>query len=244
MKKAVWPRTARRSTALAPDPAPAALTRVATEIGDRASAVLRMPVATSTTDPVRGADFRQSRCRTWRCESGGVMVWLALDDAALRGLLEAVLGGPGASVPTALERDIVRETIERLIASDAMLWEEAPRERMPADDFWLCEVRIETNRSSVTRLSLLAAAAIPDAAPERAKLDHGRIPIVLSIGFPASGHRLESVLRWGPGSLVPIGASAPTASVYAGRREIASGRIGAVRGRRAVMIESLAAPRG
>lgn len=244
MRRAVWPRAVRKSTAVVPDPAPAAISRVAEEMCDRAGAVLRMPVETSTTDPVRGADFRQSRCRTWRCETAGVPIWLALDDTALRGLLEAVLGGPAAAVPTALERDIVRETIERLIASDAVLWQESPRERIPEDDFWLGEVRISSPRSPAVRLSLIAEAARQEILPDRTTLDPGVIPISLWIGFPATAHRLGSVLRWGPGSLVRLAARVPAAAVCAGHREIASGAIGTARERLAIKLRSVGSSRG
>jgi flagellar motor switch/type III secretory pathway protein FliN len=241
MRRPTWPAPGRRSRIERPDPAPAVLGRVASGIAKRASAVLRADVTVTIETPARCALERVYAGRAWRCDDAGVGVWLVLDDGALRALLEIVLGGPAAAVPTTLERDIVRETVERLCASDEVVWQEAASGSAFCSDAWRSDVSIAAQSGPRARLTLAAPAPPPPSPGTLPRVEVGGIPISVGVAIAPSRMRLAEVLTWQPGSIVALGADGtPSVSVFADTEQIASGRLGASRGRRAVRLETVA----
>ncbi len=244
MNKPTWPRLRARSTQERRDPAPAILTRLAHDVEARAIDVMRGRASASHDAPARGAWLSSDRgdAQTWHSDAGdGVDIWCAIDSADARALLEIVLGGPGAPKPTSLERSIVCETVERVLSSTSRVWEERTAARFPSTAGWLCKVTIAAACGKPAVLCFYAPAADEPPAPIVQRVDLRDVPVTLTAALPPTEIRVHAIAGWRAGSIVTLGCVADSAiDLFAGSTCMASGSLGAVRGRRAVRIDRCA----
>jgi len=217
--------------------------RLANDVEANAVDSLRGRGAATHDAPVRGRWLPSDRsdAQTWHSDVGdGVDVWCALDRAGTRGLLEIVLGGPGAATPTSLERGIIRETVERLLAATNRIWEERAESRFPSAAGWICHVSIAApNRATPADLCFYAPAADEPPAPIAQRVDLRDVPVTLTVRLPVAQMRVGDIAGWRPGAIVALGCDAGSAAgLFAGAVRMASGRLGAVRGRRAIRVDT------
>ena len=202
---------------------------------------MRGRAAASHEPPLRGAWPPSDRgdCQAWHSDVGdGVDVWCAIDGAGARALLEIVLGGPGAAKTTALERGIVRETVERMLSSTDRVWEERTASRFPSTAGWLCKVTIAAASGNPADLCFYAPAADEPPTPIVQRVDLRDVPVALSASLPSTDVRVHEIAAWHPGAIVMLGCDAePAVDLFAGATRMAIGRLGAVRGRRAVRVD-------
>jgi len=242
MKRPAWPRMRARAPQARIDPAPALLTRLADDVEAHAADALRGRGIASHDLPVCGTWLPLDRddAQTWHSDIGdGVDVWCALDRSGARGILEIVLGGPGAPKPTALERGIVRETVERLLASTNRVWEERAESRFPSTACWICRVSIAAaGRGEPAQMCFYAPAVDEAPSPIAQRVDLHDVPVTLMATLPAAEMRVGAIAAWRPGAVVPLGCEAESAvSLFAGPARVASGRLGTIRGKRAIRID-------
>lgn len=166
-------------------------------------------------------------------------VWCTLDDVAARALLEVVLRGPAAARPTALERAIVKETMERFLVSGDRLWEEEARCRPPETRIWRCEISISSPPMLVAKLVLVAPVSSPPAPPA-ARVDVRHVLLPLSATLSPVSVQLSEIMRWRAGAIVAIERGpAVVVRLSAGATIVATGRLGSSLGRRAIRIGPL-----
>lgn len=242
MRRHLWP-TRGASVESPRDPAHAILEHVARAIGKRAADVFRVPIEIAYDVPVLAAQAPAvGASRAWRCEAGaGVCVWLALEDSAARELLALVLGGPASPEPTALERAIVKETVERIVAGTGLAWEEPETERMPRGELWRGAVHVRSMSGIAAVLTLIAPPIVRPTSAPAATIRGDRISIAVRCAIVAERQPLRQVAHWSPGDLVLLGASpAPVVTMFAGAVAIGSGELGVLSGRRAVRVTAAA----
>lgn len=179
----------------------------------------------------------------WQSEDAGdapdLSCVLSAEDA--RSLLRIVLGGPSSGEPTPLERNIIRETAERLLAATGRAWEERPPERMPAGPAWRCELTLTDAVGTASSLVLCARACIPTPSAS-SRVDLAWVPIHLDASFPSVRMNVETIARWRTGDLVALGCDAGARVALASDgTSVASGALGSIRGRRAVLVDTHAA---
>ena len=241
MNKPAWPTIVRRPQSSPADAAPALLAQLAIAIESRASDIFRGRACVSHERPIRGpwssVDDKRA-AHAWHSDAGdGIDVWCVVDDESVRALLELVLGGPGALKPTALERGITRETIERLLSSCDRLWEERSVAALSTNRGWQCRVAVVAARGDRAELSLFAPAVEDPPPPTVARVDLRKVPMTLTASLPAIDVRVDSIASWRCGTIVELGrgTSAPV-SLCAGTVHLGAGRLGILRGRRALRL--------
>jgi hypothetical protein len=245
MKRIAWPVARRNGRAEEPDPAPVLLDHIAAGIEKRAPTVLRSPVVTVIEPSLRGAWSKSGiGCRrSWSCEARhDIRVWLIVDEAAARNLLEIVLGGPASKRPTALEQEIVKETVERMCSTAGLCWEEdGPTWSPPPGDAWRCTMSIDPPSGNRVRIDLIAPAVHTLAPPAAPQIDVDRIPIRVHAAFTSEKIPLSVVATWQPGTIVSLQTDVGAAAVglFAGAKSFATGRLGVSLRRRAVMIQTV-----
>jgi len=244
MKMLSWPRLSTKSRPQRDSGAREILLQAAAAVEARSETIFRGRGRVTGFPPeyCAGLPLTIARSRVWSalCDNS-VSVWCALDDVAAASLLELVIGGPGAAQPTALERSIVTETVERLLQSIGGSWNEQHDALWPDTQWWRATLRISTQKSGYADLVLLAAAAPNPAAPVAAPVNAGHVPLnVVAVLSPVSV-RLETVLRWTPGSVLALDRP-PDALILlqSGRTPLAVGRLGQSNGRRVIKVESIA----
>lgn len=244
MRKPAWLRTFRRAPETRVDPAPLILTRIAEAIEGRALEVLRGRASASHEPPIRTTlRHEESPAQTWHSDIGdGVDVWCTIGDVAARALLEIVLGGPGASNPTALERGIVRETIDRVLTSTGRLWEERGGPKPANVSGWVCRLKVTSGRGCCADLALYAPAFADPPAPFSQSVDLRNVPVNLSAALTSINYRVNAIAAWKGGTIVPLrGGADARIGLFSGPSLIAEGRLGTVNGRRAIRIERIEA---
>jgi len=240
MTRPTWRRYAAPPRSDALDPAPAMLTRLATAIASGASQALRGRGSLTVASPERRNGARlgpAAPVQSWHSDGiDGLDLWCALDDDGARALLRVILGGPGSATPTALERSIVREAVERLLSYTPCVWEERDPHLLTPDSGWSCSLTIAAASSAGAHITLHAPAA-HETSPPSARVDLASIPLQLSASLSATQVRVGAIMRWRTGDLVPLGcdAGAPVRLTVAHGR-VASGVLGSSRGRRAIEV--------
>jgi len=241
MNRVEWPSARRRRQIVPPDPAVAILDHVAAGIQRRAPDVLRVPAAVEVDRPEKSiwpVDRRPHR-RVWRCEADrGIRLWMTLDDDAVRALLAIVLGGPASERMTQLEREIVKETVERLSAGAGLCWEETATELQLEGPVWRSAIRILASETSFL-VEIFAPAARQESSSPVPCIDGSRIPLRLTASILRTDTPLQTVAAWQPGLTVRLcsqGDPAPVA-LYAGPALIARGLLGVSQSRRAIRID-------
>lgn len=241
MTKPAWGRPRCRPTEAVVDPAPHVLSAVATRIAAHASDVFRRSVIATHDAPLRGswAIARDADAQTWHSDVGdGIDVWCSIDGEAARILLEMVLGGPAAPKPTALERRIIREAVDRLLTAGGRLWEERCSPHLSSGAGWVCPILISDAGAITTHLDLYSPAMAESATPIPALVDVREVPVTLCAVLPPRGVPVGAIAAWREGTVVTVaGRADATVDLYAGAARIAAGRLGSLRGRRALRIE-------
>jgi len=241
MIRPVWSRPRRCTPKAIVDPAPAVLAGIAARVVSHAAETLRRRVSATHEGPIRGSwpvVHDDVSAQTWHSDEGdGLDVWCAIDGDAVRNLLEIVLGGPAAPKPTTLERGIIRETVDRLLTSGERLWEERGSPRFSLTAGWLCPILIVDAGGIRAHLDLYAPAIVEPPAPIPALVDVRDVPVSLSATLPPLAVRVDAVAAWRTGTVVTlVGAADASVGLYAGASRIAAGKLGSVRGKRALRI--------
>jgi len=173
----------------------------------------------------------------WHSDVGdGLDIWCVLGLAGARSLLGIVLHGPAGDEPTPLERNIVRETVERLVSATDRVWEEQAASKLPLLPGWCCRLDLTDALGAKSTLTLHAPSR---CAPMRKveRVDLGAIPVIIDASLPAAQMRVEAIARWRKGDVITL-ACAPdvTTSLQAGVACVAAGSLGASRGKRAILV--------
>jgi flagellar motor switch/type III secretory pathway protein FliN len=241
VNKPAWPQIAPKAQRPPADPAISLLEQLAVAIERGASIVFRGRAFASHEAPIRASwscDGDARAAHAWHSDAGdGLDVWCVVDDRSVRVLLELVLGGPGALKPTALERGIIRETVERLLSSCNRIWEERGAAAVSTNRGWQCRAAIITAGGARADVTLLAPAFEDPPRPAPARVDLRNVPMTLTAYVPAIDVRVGSILSWQCGTVIELrrDANAPV-SLCAGSMPIGAGRLGIVRGRRALKL--------
>lgn len=229
----------RRAAAETVDPAQLLLIRAAAAIESYGAKAMRGRGSVCAEKPRRRAltPAELHSSLAWHSEDADVIdlsCLLAADQT--RALLRIVLGGPPGDEPTPLERNIIRETVERLLTATGRLWEERAVGRVTIDVAWCCDLTIADAMGTTASIVLQAPiAATPPSLPVR--LDLSAVPIALDAMLPPLLVQVDSIARWRPGELVVLGCAAGSRThLGAGNTRVASGELGAVHGRRAMLV--------
>ena len=221
------------------DPAPALLARAAAAIEAQAPKSLKGRASVVAHAPaVRALSADEAEpAHVWHSDDGdGLDVWCVLGIAGARALLSIVLQGPAGDVPTPLERNIVRETIERLLAATGRVWEEQAASKLPLSDGWCC--RLDLTDALGTKSTLALRAPMRSSAErDTERVDLRAIPIALDAMLPDVEMRVDAIARWRKGEIVGLSCAADAAtSLRAGKTRVAVGSLGESRGRRALLV--------
>ncbi|HET9342600.1 MAG TPA: FliM/FliN family flagellar motor switch protein [Candidatus Eremiobacteraceae bacterium] len=173
----------------------------------------------------------------WHSDDGdGLDLWCILGLGGARTLLGIVLHGPAGDEPTPLERNIVRETVERLLAATGRVWEEQAASRLPVLPGWCCRLDLTDALGAKSTFTLIAPQR---CAPTRKveRVDLRAIPVKLDASLPATQMRVDAIACWSKGDVITL-ACAPDvqASLRAGVAYVAAGSLGASRGKRAILV--------
>jgi flagellar motor switch/type III secretory pathway protein FliN len=200
-------------------------------LNGRASAVAQTP----TPRPFNAEEIESAQ--VWHSDDGdGLDIWCSLGLAGARALLSIVLHGPAGDEPTPLERNIVRETVERLLAVTGRVWEEQAASKLPLLPGWCCRLELTDALGAKATLTL---HALSRCAPTRKveRVDLRAVPLMLDASLAVTQFRVEAIARWRKGDIVTL-ACAPdaTANLRAGNACVAAGSLGASRGKRAILV--------
>lgn len=235
----MWPH--RRRTSEADDEAPPPLIRAAAAIEAQGAKALRgrarVDAARAMRRPRQATD-RHPMCE-WHSDTGdAVDLTCTISASQACRLLHIVLGGPASDEPTPLERNIVRETVERLLTATGRLWEERASLGPPPDAAWVCELTIADAVGTTSSIELRAPAPVEEQATE-ARVDLSAVSIALEAVLPPSPMHVVALAGWRCGDVIPLGCDAKAATrLEAGGAVVAYGTLGALRGRRAVLVGS------
>ena len=242
MRRPDWAQRRRREAA--GDATAAALVRAAGAVEANAARALRGRGSVAAAKPRQRASTVSGLTspRVWHSDDGdGLDIACVLGGDDARSLLRIVLGGPVGDDPTPLERNIIRETVERLLAATGRMWEERSAQDMPAVNCWCCDLTIADAVGTTASMTLRVPAQVEPARPD-ARVDLGAVLIALEARLPAFVMRVDAIVRWQHGDLLTLSCDDGAAvRLVAGSTLVASGSLGAVRGRRAVRVTSAAA---
>lgn len=238
MKRPVWKRQRREQAAVA-DPAPGVLARAAAAIEAQAPKALKgrgsVVAQTPAQRPLTAEEVESAH--VWHSDDGdGLDIWCVLGLASARTLLSIVLHGPAGDEPTPLERNIVRETVERLLAATGRVWEEQTASRLPIHAGWCCRLDLTDALGEKSTFTLHAPSR---RAPTRKVecVDLRPIPVILDASLPATQMRVGAIARWSKGDVITLACAPDVAtSLRAGGACVAAGSLGAARGKRAILV--------
>jgi flagellar motor switch/type III secretory pathway protein FliN len=177
--------------------------------------------------------------QVWHSDDGDAIdLWCVLTANEARSLLKLVLQGPAGDEPTPLEQNIVRDTIERLLAATGRVWEERSSAQLPPSDGWCCRLTLTDALGATATFTLLApSSSSREASAER--VDLRLIPVVVEAILPSIEMQVDAIARWRDGGLVALACAAESrVRLRIGSVCVASGSLGATRGRRAILISS------
>jgi hypothetical protein len=235
LRKATW-RVPRESAPEPIDYGPHLLEDIARGIGIRAESVFRGSAQIAYAPPIRGDHLGMPSDRVWHSESAGRSFWCALSADGQRGLLEFVLAGPGAAIPTAMERTIVAECIDRLLSSSPTHhWLDTSLEAPPAGT-WRCSIDLTAGGRAVALLQLFtrAAAVIPKAASIQPSLDDVTLPLRARLASVRS--TLTALSAWKVGTVLALPGRELAAELVMDRGPVVHGVVGGADGLRAVRL--------
>lgn len=209
----------------------------------RSRGVLRRAVDFTYTPPTRceRVDFDHFD-RMWRTEGpeGDALCVLSLD--AQRALLEFVLDGPGAPAPTAVERTIIGECVDRLLgAASRSPWREIAVPEECGNGVWRCDAALSHEGGHLARFYLYTRAAA--ALPQPARPPIGGVPLDLTAVLRPLSATLGLMSGLEPGVILPLSAAGvePDVRVTINHRPVAFGVLGSADGKRAVRLNGDAA---
>ena len=238
MKRPVWKRYLRERATVA-DPAPALLARAADAIEAHAPKALtgRGSVVAQTPSQRPLTAQETELAHVWHSDDGdGLDVWCVLGLAGARTLLSIVLHGPAGHEPTPLERNIVRETVERLLAATGRVWEEQAGSKLPSVPGWCCRVELTDALGAKSTFTLHAPSR---CAPTRKieRVDLRAIPVMFDAMLPATPMRVDAIARWRKEDVVTLACAPEVATrLRASAACVAAGSLGAARGKRAILV--------
>jgi hypothetical protein len=230
-----WRKAARRRPAQV-DGGPLLLGRIGRAVAARASEFLTSD-AEVTLSPLERkfvSAFNDTR-RAWRHVEDERIVWCTADEESQRALLEWVLDGPGASVPTAVEKTIVAECVERLLSASAGSWAEAPVHDIAHEEAWHGVIDV-CGLSRVARLELQVRADAGAAIGPAPRVDEVPLRLAGRLGpFRVTIGDLVN-LRQGSSLALGVATTSPPALLCIERGPAISGALGVVDGRRAIRL--------
>jgi len=241
-RRVAW-RRPKAPRAAPSDGGPALLGGFARELAARVASVLQPGLEVRSLDTVRCADLPlTSSDRVWHCDIECARVHCALDSDTHRTILEWILGGPGASAPTPIERTIVTECVDRLLSPSAhSRWHEGASWHEGA--VWLSVLEIY-DKAATASIRLFTAAQTESAGKRHPRLDD--VPLDLCGQLHPSATRLGTLIELKRGTIVPIGdpTGAARACLRVGFGPAVFGTLGAIDGRRAIRLNGSAARAG
>lgn len=173
----------------------------------------------------------------WHSDDGDALdVWCVLGSSEARALLRIVLQGPAGDELTPLERNIVRDTLERLLATTGRVWEERAASQLPPSAGWRCRLTLTDNLGTSSTFSLHAPSS---SAPERprARVDLHGIPVMLEASLPSIEMHVDAIVRWRAGDVIALTCAPDVAvQIRAGDAPVGTGSLGVARGRRAILV--------
>jgi hypothetical protein len=197
----------------------------------RASAVAQPPALR----PLAAEEIEAAQ--VWHSDDGdGLDIWCVLGLAGARTLLGIVLHGPAGDEPTPLERNIVRETVERLLAATGRVWEEQAASKLPLLLGWCSRLDLTDALGAKSALTLHAPSR---CAPARKveRVDLRAIQVTIDASLPAAQMRVDAIARWRKGDIITLACVPDVAtSLRAGAACVGTGSLGASRGKRAILV--------
>jgi hypothetical protein len=243
LRRVAWRRAASKPAAEIADLGPARLDSFARAFADRAPSVLHSGLRIAFADAAHCTEpALLPSDRMWRCELQSVPVWCAIDALSHRALLEWILHGPGAAIPTVVERTIVSECVDRTLSPSVEIhWRESVGGFDLPQDVWLCVLDISGEGTSATIKLYTAAVEAPRA--RFPVLDE--VPIDIEAQLRPFAVRFGAVLCWEPGATVRLGDSpdAIHAQLQFACGPLVFGTLGCADGRRAIRLSGSAACR-
>lgn len=240
LKRPAWTRRSREKSPV-DDPAPALLARVAAAIAANASKALRGRGSLAADKPRLQSCSSEdlASAQVWHSDDGDAIdLWCVLGASEARSLLRVVLQGPAGAEPTPLERNIVRDTIERLLAATGRLWEERASVQLPPSAGWCCQLTLSDVLGATATFTLHAASS-PHRETQADRVDLRAIPVLVDALLPATEMQVDTIARWRDGELVALDCAADAAVLLrVGAVSVASGSLGTMRGRRAIHVSS------
>lgn len=175
----------------------------------------------------------------WHSDDGDALdLWCVLRANEARSLLTVVLQGPAGAEPTPLERNIVSDTIERLLAATGRVWEERASAQLPPAAGWCCRLTL-SDALGATATFTLHSPSNPHRDTRVERVDLRAIPVTVEAMLPMFDMRVDTISRWREGEIVALACAADAAvHLRVGAVCLASGSLGALRGRRAVSVSS------
>jgi len=243
LRRVAW-RRPHPSPDVAPDCGPARLKTFARALRAQAPSVLRHGLDVSSGEATRRAqpDILPSD-RVWHCDADAV-VWCALDAPSHRTLLEWILDGPGAPTPTAVERTIVSECVDRLLATSAdTRWRESAGKIRLQHDVWQLALEISGEGASASLRLFTAAEAQVRVTPHPVLDD---VPLELRAWLRAFPVRLSDLASWQRGTVIRLSGGVndiPTQVRVVGG-PVMFGTLGCTNGHRAIRLNGSAARTG
>jgi hypothetical protein len=237
-RRVVWRRAAAPQPAEVPDLGPSRLDMFALAFAGRAESVLRHGLDVSYGESTRCTEpLLHQWDRVWRCEFESFPVWCAIDAPSHRALLEWILNGPGAAIPTAVERTIVSECVDRVLApSVESRWRESGGDMDLPHDVWQRVLDVSGEGTTASLRLYTAAEADPHSTPAPLLDD---VPIDLEAQLQPFAVRFSALLCWGPGAMVRVSDSPDAIRALlrvAGGPEV-FGRLGCADGCRAIRLD-------
>jgi len=221
------------------DPTPALLVQIAAAIKADAPKVLRGRASVVTRSPVlrSWAPDDLASAHVWHSDRGdGIDIWCVLEAADIRSLLPVVLQGPAGDEPTPLERNIARDTVERLLVATGRVWEQRAASQLPPAVGWCCQSILSDALGTEAALSLLSPSSEPQEESST-RVDLRNIPVQLEALTPTIELRVDAIARWRAGDVVTLATcQEATVSMRIGTIPVANASLGSTHGRRAVLI--------